>query len=622
MKVLCYAKGDKIPQKVGRILSKGRESKLFTVSTRGSFQRELLTYEYDFVLIDFESFPEELEKVLAWFSGVGKKTPVLILVDEKNKEKVANYIDKGVVDYVLKSDLTHIGIILNKEKRERNLEKQAERMNQLIRESESRYGSIVESSQDAIMVVQSGRIVFANTMASRLSGYRGDELLGMEFSKIFFSLEGDREYILKKKGEGHLIIEASQGPITWLNKKATLLTIRDITQRKKAEGQLRTLYNFALDVSGILELEKLKKSLVRHLTPYIGRASLHFLLLLKKGGQIESWNVDGKTRETITIEKIPKTIEKFIKSNNPIEIQNVDLSGDWLPEVMKGKKWILFVPVRYQNLTMGSIILTKNNHTPFGEDVKELTMTFASEMAVAVENVKLFQNLKKALRDLEKSYQLTLETLVSSLDYREHETQFHSIRVARYATHLAEKLALDPKEIKYVYWGGLLHDIGKIGVPDSILLKPASLTPEEWEEMKKHPEIGYKIIRSIKFLGKARDVILFHHERWDGRGYPRGLKGEEIPMYARIFAFADTLDAITTDRPYRKARSFKEAIDEIVKNKASQFDPHITDVFLDIPIGDWIKIRREVLLESTSKINLVYKPKLVLKMENLIPEEK
>jgi len=224
----------------------------------------------------------------------------------------------------------------------------------------------------------------------------------------------------------------------------------------------------------------------------------------------------------------------------------------------------------------------------------------ANQIGVAIQNLKLIEDLSLTLKELEKSYENTLETLVSALDFREHETQFHSKRVAMFAVKLAEVMGLAEEERKYIYWGGLLHDIGKIGVSDNILLKPGPLTKSEWVEMKKHPEIGYKILGEVDFLGPAKDIVLYHHERWDGKGYPYGLKNEEIPLYARIFSVADALDAITSERPYRRARTFREAKKEIKRNSGTQFDPEVVKVFLSLPLSIWKKIRRECQREISN----------------------
>jgi HD-GYP domain-containing protein (c-di-GMP phosphodiesterase class II) len=160
---------------------------------------------------------------------------------------------------------------------------------------------------------------------------------------------------------------------------------------------------------------------------------------------------------------------------------------------------------------------------------------------------------------------------------------------------IAQQLNLSEAELQHIEHGALLHDIGKIGVPDHILYKPGPLTPEEWEVMKQHPVIGYKMCMKIEMLRPAAPIVLHHHERWDGRGYPYGLNGAEIPLGARIFAIADTLDAMTSDRPYRKALSFAQAREEIERCAGSQFDPELVRVFLELP-EEQLRAIREVTM--------------------------
>jgi response regulator RpfG family c-di-GMP phosphodiesterase len=202
--------------------------------------------------------------------------------------------------------------------------------------------------------------------------------------------------------------------------------------------------------------------------------------------------------------------------------------------------------------------------------------------------------LNEALHDIEESYQVTLEAMVTALDAREHETQAHSHRVREYTLRLGEQLGLKNEDLIQTGRGALLHDVGKIGVPDSILLKPGKLNEEEWVEMRKHPEIGYNILQSIDFLAPAAEIVLCHQERWDGKGYPNELAGMEIPLGARIFAIVDTMDAMTSDRPYRKALSFETALREIRACSGTQFDPHIAEAFLRIPLESWISIHDAV----------------------------
>jgi response regulator RpfG family c-di-GMP phosphodiesterase len=202
--------------------------------------------------------------------------------------------------------------------------------------------------------------------------------------------------------------------------------------------------------------------------------------------------------------------------------------------------------------------------------------------------------LNEALHDVEESYKITLEALVMALDAREHETSAHSQRVREYTLTLAQSLGLKNESLIQLGRGALLHDVGKIGVPDSILLKPGKLTEAEWVEMRKHPQIGYDILQNIEFLAPAAEIVLCHQERWDGNGYPNHLSGSDIPLGARIFAVVDTLDAMTSDRPYRKALSFESAINEVRSCSGTQFDPYVTDAFLAILPDVWKSIHRSV----------------------------
>ena len=202
--------------------------------------------------------------------------------------------------------------------------------------------------------------------------------------------------------------------------------------------------------------------------------------------------------------------------------------------------------------------------------------------------------LRTALRNIQGTYQTTLLAVVRALDAREHETSDHSQRVVKYTEHIAERLGLRGPELEEIGRGALLHDIGKIGVPDAVLLKPAKLTPEEWKEMRRHPDIGYDMIRSIEFLNTPAAIVLSHQERFDGRGYPRCLRGEEIHIGARIFAVADTLDAMTSDRPYRKGTTFENAVDEIERCAGSQFDPEVVRAFLDIGVKNLRRIKEDM----------------------------
>jgi putative nucleotidyltransferase with HDIG domain len=222
------------------------------------------------------------------------------------------------------------------------------------------------------------------------------------------------------------------------------------------------------------------------------------------------------------------------------------------------------------------------------ENVQKLTQQNAALQKANIE-------IRRVGEELQQSYDGTLEALVNALDARDQETKGHSLRVSRYMMDIARELGIKPGSQQWtdMQRGSLLHDVGKIGVIDSILLKPGKLTDEEWLEMRKHPEIGYNMLRQVKFLTGAAEIILAHHERWDGKGYPHGLHEDEIPLGARIFPVVDTFDAMTSDRPYRKAKSTLDAMNEILKYSGTQFDPLVVEAFLDI-YDTWVKEREEL----------------------------
>ncbi|MCX7973154.1 MAG: HD domain-containing protein [Candidatus Aminicenantes bacterium] len=211
------------------------------------------------------------------------------------------------------------------------------------------------------------------------------------------------------------------------------------------------------------------------------------------------------------------------------------------------------------------------------------------------------------MEELQGIYNATLENLMTALDMRDVETFGHSKIVARYCLALARLLGInDRKHLNYIHQGALLHDVGKIAIPDSILKKPDRLTGAEWEKIRLHPTVGYGLIKEINLDQTVGHIVLYHHERYDGSGYPFGLKNNRIPIEARIFALADALDAITSYRPYRQPRSFEAAKKEIIAAKGHQFDPAIVNAFCSIELKEWEKIRFETTKVLPAFDNLAF----------------
>lgn len=213
-----------------------------------------------------------------------------------------------------------------------------------------------------------------------------------------------------------------------------------------------------------------------------------------------------------------------------------------------------------------------------------------SARVIAQQNTVLGQLLDR----VERTYDESLQALTSALDYRDNETQGHSLRVTSYALLLGRRMGLGEEQLDHLARGALLHDVGKIGVPDAILLKPGKLDEQEWDIMRTHVQLGYEMLHHIEFLRPSLDVVKYHHERWDGRGYPHRLAGDSIPLFARIFALCDTFDAMTSDRPYRKGLGYDAARAEIERCRGTQFCPEVVDTFLAIESSEWMAVKSAV----------------------------
>lgn len=236
---------------------------------------------------------------------------------------------------------------------------------------------------------------------------------------------------------------------------------------------------------------------------------------------------------------------------------------------------------------------------PFNLDRVLLTVRNISEKRRLIKDNREYQSnlelkvreqtevIREAMGEVNLAYEHTLTALIRALDAREKEVGSHSERVMTYTLLMAQKLGIDKEDSTAMAKGALLHDIGKIGISDNILLKPGKLNDEEWELMRRHPRVGHDILKGIRYFKGAAELVLCHHERFDGNGYPHGLKGKDIPVSARIFGLIDTLDAMTSDRPYRKALPFQAVVDEVIKCRGLQFDPELVDIFLQIDKKEW-----------------------------------
>ena len=259
----------------------------------------------------------------------------------------------------------------------------------------------------------------------------------------------------------------------------------------------------------------------------------------------------------------------------------------------------MWVPMREGDHPIGAVVVWRDLSS-IDRALREMQMSTSTIIALAAVLLWLVlrgvyvrssrqimsqsQALGAALAETERTYDTTLQALSNALDVRDSETEGHSRRVVEYMELIIAELPVAPENLSTLRRGALLHDIGKIGVPDNVLRKPAALSDAEWVVMKRHPEHGARIISQIPFLQDVSRIVRHHHERWDGMGYPDGIAAEAIPLGARIFAVADSFDAMTSDRPYRRAMSVKDARVEVARCRGTQFDPNIVDAFVRVPV--------------------------------------
>jgi PAS domain S-box-containing protein/putative nucleotidyltransferase with HDIG domain len=238
------------------------------------------------------------------------------------------------------------------------------------------------------------------------------------------------------------------------------------------------------------------------------------------------------------------------------------------------------VPLIAKGKTLGILGVFKRSLFDAGPEWLEFLETLAGQAAIAIDNITLFDGMRKANTQLVEGYDATIEGWSRALDLRDKETQGHTQRVAAATVVLAKEMGVNNEDLVHVRRGALLHDIGKMGIPDMVLLKPGPLTEQEWATMRQHPQLAHDMLSPIKYLEPALDIPFCHHEKWDGSGYPRKLKGDEIPFFARIFSVVDVYDALTSDRPYRQSWPKAKVLDYIQENSGTYFDPAIVSVFL------------------------------------------
>jgi PAS domain S-box-containing protein len=485
----------------------------------------------------------------------------------------------------------------------------------LIQKSESRFRGLAESSQDYIMLYdRESRLVYMNSAGLKSSGFTENDIIGKthreagfggelsndwenDVNKVFTNGQTSQRLINWETTNGKVILDWRLSPVMGPNGEIDLVLgiSRDITSLKIAEVQLqksreqyRVLTESIKDVVWILDVET---NLFRYISPSVERL---------RGYTVEEV-ISLPVADTI-VQEAQDEMLKLIQSRKVAfingEIEANQFFTDEVPQSHKDGSivWTEVITNYYRNEENGHIEvrgvsrdigerrLAKEKMSGVQSELiralKESDQSRRSLLSVAEDQKRTDEALRKSSEDLVNAYDATLLGWSTALEMRERETAGHSLRVVQRTLELANALGIDQQEMTHIQRGALLHDIGKMGIPDSILLKPGPLNDDEWVIMRQHPSYAYRLLSSIPYLAPALEIPFFHHERWDGSGYPQGLTGENIPFKARIFAVVDVWDALSSDRPYRPAWA-EGAVNKYLRDQAGkQFDPKVVEVFL------------------------------------------
>ncbi len=483
-----------------------------------------------------------------------------------------------------------------------------------LKKSEQAYRTLVETADDVILLTDlQGNYLFRNSAFYTGLGYEvgadddlsflnivhPDDLVNVwtELEKLFTTGATATEYRVRHRdgsyrfrhSNSRLLYDEEQQP------KAILSIIRDTTDRKRVEEhvhqqleRLAALRQIDRAIASSVDLNTILRIVVTMTAKYLQVDAVNVLLLDPLKLVLRSGAHYGFTTAHIgrtSLRPGEGYAGRAVLERRIVHVANLQQPDPLLAraEMIQAEKFVVLyaVPLIVKGEVKGVLEIFHRSHFEVSAEWGEFLETFAEQTAIAIDNAQLFQGLEKSNAELALAYNQTIEGWSRAMDVRDKETEGHCRRVADVTWQLARQIGMSDTELVHVRRGALLHDIGKLGVPDSILLKPGPLTEQERAIMQIHPTLAYELLSAIDYFRPALDIPYCHHEKWDGTGYPRGLKGEEIPLAARVFAVVDVWDALRSDRPYRKAWAEDQVREYILSLAGTHFDPNIVTAFLE-----------------------------------------
>lgn len=488
-----------------------------------------------------------------------------------------------------------------------------------IKDSEQKYRMLIDQSSDAIYVEYKGKFIITNQKFNEMFGIGRDDPQIAAQGFLQFVAPASRplvkdlqrqvmdnqvgslryEFSAKSKDGRDIDLEASTSALPYLDGIAVQSILRDITDRKQTEQAEReqrilaeALRDTASALNNTLEVDEVIDRIFSNASKVVPFQAASIMLLdtnsprqarivasfgyQRQGGQKRPHN------STFQLDEY-QNLKKMLDTGRPLAIPDTLQSTVWKfsPET----RWVRSyagAPIRLKGKVIGFLNLDVDIPNYYTQTHADRLQAFADQAGIAIHNAQLLSDLRASRDELYNAYETTLEGWSKALELRDYETEGHTQRVMDMTMKLAKSYGITDPELLRIRYGTLLHDIGKIGIPDAILFKPGPLNEEEWEVMRRHPVYAQRILAHIPYLQDALDIPYSHHEKWDGTGYPRGLKGEEIPLSARLFAVVDVWDGLRSNRHYRSGWPESEVIRYIQDQSGHHFDPHVVEVFLDL----------------------------------------
>ena len=594
----------------------GYEIEYKRVETAEALKTNLAEREWDVVLCDYSLPHLDAPHALAILKESGHDLPFIIVSGTIGEESAVSALKSGAHDFIIKGKYARLGPALEREMREVKVRKERKHAEESLREKErllseaQRIGHIGSWSLD----IPSDTMKFTDEMYQLLDvspnefQHNTEGFLNVIYAEDRSTTARWMEEVKAGRNTKELDFRIfhSNGELRYIHCRGAVVndengeakrfvgTAQDISERKLSEIQIRqqisqltALRTIDQAITSSFDLHFTLDLFLSQVVAQL-QADAASILILDTNGQTLEYRAMRGFRNP-AVKNAGLSISKShagraVTERHLIRIENLreEPNSSIMNNLLTDEEFVSYfaVPLVARGKVQGVLeVFHRNAFQPYPEWIDFLE-TLAGQCAIAIDNAMLFENLQKTNLELQQSYDATIEGWSHALDLRDRETEGHTRRVTEMALELARIIGIEGEKLVHIRRGGLLHDIGKLGVPDSILLKSGPLTEEEWTIMRMHPQLAYDWLAPIPYLREAVEIPYCHHEKWDGTGYPQGLKRESIPLASRVFAVADVWDAVTSDRSYREAWSREKAIKYIRENSELHFDPKVVDVFL------------------------------------------